>query len=669
MMRHLIAPLIVTVLTTGLLPLGANAQSVTLRATSGVSDEVIKYIADISKPAEITIPAGIKPEAFMAAFCGGGLTNTYQEAFYKINGDSFERAPVKKPRKVLAPACVQWRKDTVVPIKSTDTFESVVQREIGIDADAILRPCAPGETGSRCDRTIRQITKAINPQVDFDNLKAAKQIKLPLMSKFITVSLNASAPSPASVVDKLTQLTASNSSSPSGQTLSAAPGVDDIELIAPLNFDLGFSEDTNCKGSSTPFDATKVIAAVTRNRAMVESHTSQQIRSTRVAVLDTGLALPIPELPTRLFDRNVMDVPDNNLDDDNNGYTDDHYGIDARGLGKIAPNSNYKFRQHGWYVADLITGGVQTRQLIPNLEQYLRLKIINLVLTDGNKFEIREGAILRGLQYAARYADIANLSVGSRTKMENILTVAQTQPNLLLVIAAGNEGKDLNIKATYPALLGGDSGRLREQTITVAAHDGNGERASFANFSAQYVDIAAPGCAISQTSGEGSTVKNFGTSMAAPFVTFTAALIRSLGIESPREIKNRIVASAQYVDKLDGIVYAAGVLNPVKAVSLYEDVVEKKNVDKLQTGKWIRPLFVKLCADKDEFDASLVKKITVLPESPPRLRILYQNDDHRLIPYLCKPEGEGITLAPTDGDPVPILWDEIVDFVPRLPLF
>src|SRR5205823_5516617 len=126
------------------------------------------------------------------------------------------------------------------------------------------------------------------------------------------------------------------------------------------------------------------------------------------------------------------EIPNNNIDDDNNSFIDDQYGIDARSFGKIAPAANYKFGEHGWYVADLATGGAKTRQQRAILAQHLRLKIVNLVLSDQNRFEIREAMILRGLNYAASYADIVNLSVGSPNKMDNVVAVARTLPNLLI---------------------------------------------------------------------------------------------------------------------------------------------------------------------------------------------------------------------------------------------
>jgi hypothetical protein len=650
----------------------AIAQSVTVRATSGLSDQAVQYIASVSKPQELTIPPGVKPEAFMATFCGGGLTNTYQEEFYKLNGDSFERAPTSKPRKVLVPACAQWKRDVVVPVRPNDTIDAVIKREAGTDADVVLRPCAPGEVNSRCNKTVRQIAQLINPDVNLDDLKSAKQIKLPVVSKFTTIKLNDDAPSPEAVVDRLTELNAMSTPSPNTPLVAAAPAVDDIELIAPLNFDAGFVDNATCgtgdPAAAWPFNEAAVLTALARNRAALE-RTGQSIRRARIAVLDTGVDLPSASIPALLLDRNVREIPNNNIDDDNNGFVDDQYGIDARGQGKIAPAANYRFSEHGWYVADLATGGEKTRQQQAVLSQHIRLKIVNLVLSDQNRFEIREGAILRGLQYAAGYADVVNLSIGSPNRMDNVVAAAGTNRNLLIVIAAGNAGKDLNLKPSYPALFGGDFGRLRDQAITVAAHGSDGLRAGFSNFSSDYVDIAAPGCAIAQTSRQGMPVKNFGTSVAAPFVSYTAALLRSLGVENPHDIKNRLIASSQYVPKLDGLVSAAGILNPVKAVSLYEDVVERVGpAAALQTGKWQRPNFVKICSDRDEFDAGRIRKITVLPQDRSRIRILYENDANRLVPFLCAPAGPGISFTPTSSPAITIPWNEIADIIPGIGL-
>lgn len=650
-----------------------RGQTVTVRATSALSDQAIQYLAGVSKPKELTIPAGVKPETFLRAFCGGGLSNTYQEEFYKLNGASFERAPVSRPRNVIVPGCVQWARDVKVPLRPNDTIDTVVQREIGTDAGAVLKPCAPNEKDLRCNKSIRQIVRILNPDLKVDELKDAKQIILPVVSKFTTIQLNEDAPSPETVVNELEKLTATTSTaSPNVQTQAAAPGVEDIELIKPLNFETGFVDKSDCSAagpnSAWPFNERAVLAALARNRAALEA-VGGTVKPARIAILDTGAELPSSEISVQLLERNILEIPNNNIDDDRNGFIDDVFGIDARGLGKIAPAANYEAAEHGWYVADLATGGAKTRQQRTVLAQHLRLKVVNLVLADQSKFEIREGAILRGLQYASSYADIANLSVGSPNSMDNVVTAARGYPKLLLVIAAGNRGKDLNIKPLYPAFFGGQLGRLQDQAITVAAHGPDGRRANFSNFSPEYVDIAAPGCAIVQTSRQGLSVKNFGTSVAAPFVSFTAALIKSLGIENPNQIKNRLIASSKYVPALDGLVAAAGILDPVKAVSVYEDVVETSDkTAPLLTGKWRRPNFIGLCADRDDLEASRIRKITVPPQDPLHIRVLYENDDHRVRPFFCSPAGPGIVIDQATGDSATVPWNQLFDFVPGMRL-
>ncbi|WP_426421757.1 S8 family serine peptidase [Bradyrhizobium genosp. A] len=650
-----------------------RTQTVTVRATSALSDQAVQYLAGVSKPKELTIPAGVKPETFMRAFCGGGLSNTYQEEFYKLNGVNFERAPVNRPRNVLVPGCVQWARDAKVPLRPNDTIDTVIQREIGTDSEAVLKPCGANDKDLRCNKTIRQLVRILNPDLNLDDPKDAKQVVLPVVSKFTTIQLNEAAPPPETVVNQLEKLTATTAAAPPNvQAQAAAPGVEDIELIKPLNFVTGFVDKSDCStadpNAAWPINEGAVLAALARNRLALEA-AGATVKPARIAVLDTGVELPSAEIPVQLLERNLLEVPNNNVDDDRNGFIDDVYGIDARGLGKIAPAANYEAAEHGWYVADLATGGVRTRQQQAVLAQHLRLKVVNLVLADQNKFEIREGSILRGLQYASSYADIVNLSVGSPNSMDNVVTAARGYPNLLLVIAAGNRGQDLNIKPLYPAFFGGQLGRLQDQAITVAAHGPDGRRANFSNFSSEYVDIAAPGCAIVQTSRQGASVKNFGTSVAAPYVSFTAALIKSLGIENPNAIKNRLIASSRYVPKLDGLVVAAGILDPVKAVSIYEDVVERsdKNAPWL-TGKWRRQNFVKLCSDRDELEANRVRKVTVPPQDASHIRVLYENDDHRVRPFFCSPAGPGIMIDQTTGDTATIPWSELFDFVPGMRL-
>ncbi len=643
----------------------------TVRATSSLSDEAIAFIADIAEPLKRTIPPRTRPETFLSGVCGGGLTNTYLKKFQELNPKT-QLAPSDSSREVMVPACVHWRNNVDIKISKDDTLDRVILREIGATATTLLQPCGPAEKSSRCNLSIQDVVRKMNPGLDIENLKPGQRLSLPVVSKFTTIKLKQTERTLANVVETLTSLTGGGDVSAAGQGLvSATPAIEDIELVKPLSLDSDKIGASNCKNAdavspnSWPVDADRLIVALIRNRQLIERNTGQLIRAARVAIIDTGLAILSERLPQSLFDKNMgeSEFPSNGIDDDKNGYIDDLYGIDTRGGGKIEPHEGYQFKRHGYYVFDLSTGGAAFRKKYPKLDQHMRFKVIRVVTAIGDRFEIQESAILRAAQYAARNMNIANLSVGSGTSMDILEGIVRNQPKLLLVVAAGNEGQNINLKATYPAIFGGNLGRLSDQVITVAAHAADGQRATFSNFAAEYVDIAAPGCAILQIDENNNSIKNYGTSMAAPLVSFTAALLHSLGMEEPRELKNRIVASAKYVEGLSGAVFAAGQLDPVRAVSLYEDVVENE-AGQLAHGRWIRPSYVKLCAGMDELNASLVRKVTVLGAEEPTLRILYQNPDHRLFAFPpCKAEGIGIAFAAADGTEVSIPWKRMNDLV------
>jgi alpha-tubulin suppressor-like RCC1 family protein/subtilisin family serine protease len=198
-----------------------------------------------------------------------------------------------------------------------------------------------------------------------------------------------------------------------------------------------------------------------------------------VAVIDDGVDFSHPDLAGKAW-TNPGEVPNNNLDDDNNGYVDDVNGWDFYNRDKTVHDPGVD--AHGTHVSGTIAASIDGQGVVgvaPNVK-IMALKFL------GPNGGYTSDAVL-AIQYAkAEGAKISNNSWGGGPN-DQALYDAINNSGSLFVAAAGNDGNNYPI---YPA------GYDLPNILSVAAVDNQGKLASFSNYGASTVDISAPGVGI-----------------------------------------------------------------------------------------------------------------------------------------------------------------------------
>nr|HRO68671.1 S8 family serine peptidase [Pseudobdellovibrionaceae bacterium] len=139
--------------------------------------------------------------------------------------------------------------------------------------------------------------------------------------------------------------------------------------------------------------------------------------------------------------------------------------------------------------------------------------------------------------------------------------VKLSSQGILLIVAAGNSGIDIDQYPVYPASF------LIPNQLTVAASTSLDFMASWSNNGYQGTHLAAPGAQILSTVPGNSYGYMDGTSMAAPFVTGAAAVLWSARPDaSAAEIRQALIRSVDISPGHEFRVASRGRLNLRKAL-------------------------------------------------------------------------------------------------------
>lgn len=139
--------------------------------------------------------------------------------------------------------------------------------------------------------------------------------------------------------------------------------------------------------------------------------------------------------------------------------------------------------------------------------------------------------LIQGIVYADNNgADICNCSWGGESGMADIfnnmiMENVIAQSDMLFVVAAGNESKNIDRLTYTPASYSEDN------LITVGSIEWDGSLSWFSNYGTRKVEMCAPGAAIYTTAVGGGYTCEWGTSFSAPYVAGVAALAKAAGRE------------------------------------------------------------------------------------------------------------------------------------------
>jgi subtilisin family serine protease len=277
-----------------------------------------------------------------------------------------------------------------------------------------------------------------------------------------------------------------------------------------------------------------------------------------VAVLDSGVDYTHSDLINNIWVRPP----------DLAAYTDEELGEfdDVHGFSAVDGDDPMDQNGHGTHCAGIIGAEGDNDEGIAGINwkvQIMPLKFMNANGSGTTADAIKAINYVIDRKRAGVNVRIISASWGSTMKskaLEDAIRKAGDE-GILFVAASGNSSADSDKSPHYPA------GYDLPNVISVAALNRNDELASFSNYGAKSVHVAAPGAEILSTWLKGSFEEHSGTSMATPLVAGEAALILSVNPNlSVKELRERIFKSVDKLDALNGKVATGGRINAAKAV-------------------------------------------------------------------------------------------------------
>lgn len=396
--------------------------------------------------------------------------------------------------------------------------------------------------------------------------------------EFSTVFLKDTAAMPSIVAD-LQHVAAAESTQP--PTFTDSP---DTLLVSPL--------DDGCEGVASdyrPFSGEDIVRQIGLNYRLGKIAPPKARKN--VLVLDTGLdeeivndATPFPVAYFHRMARPLGPSPTAHGAGDTSIFG---YNFATR-QDVVQSPEGFSDRWHGLNVIGAILGGVELEDYRYVIDLPVGVAIGSLISFAGGEARIEPNSLSASLD-ATRVEpgaiSVINASFMAGKPIDGLRDAADKVDGVLLVVAAGNEQRDLESWSVWPARYGGDpanGGNL--VTVTVGGHRPDGNIWPKSAWSSKYVDLLAPACHVPTYTGKESAADpsgvrhisaeravESGTSLSAPIVSMVAAILSSYGLR-PFEIKQRLTFASDFDPALADKAFSSGRLNIRRSLAYPLDV-------------------------------------------------------------------------------------------------
>jgi len=269
-------------------------------------------------------------------------------------------------------------------------------------------------------------------------------------------------------------------------------------------------------------------------------------KTTVIAVIDSGIDFTHPDLANNQWFNEASSV---------NG--------DVHGWDYVDNSAEIKDEQgHGTAVAGIIAA--EGNNTAGTTGVMWRASLMSLRVLDNTGTGDVANAI-EAIDYAVAHgAQVINLSWGTNGESVALKEAIERalRRNVVVVCSAGNGSRDLASGPYYPASFD------LKNLITVAGSDDFDRLASWSNWNAKSVTVAAPGTNILTTQRGGGYWSVSGTSAAAPIVTGIAGLVKTFRPGATAQAVARAISQgARKTASLSGKVASGGVVNAEEALA------------------------------------------------------------------------------------------------------